>query len=321
MPRLLLMFVVGLVAARVSAANIVIDEDIVLDGSQTFDTTDPILIDGSISVRIVQGADLSDHSFLTVGGCPAVSMEGGIVDDFAFVGDCESFRMTGGRINSLYLSHPRLGLTELRGGSIGRLEIEQITLVAGLVVIDEFVQTNSAASTMITGGLVQQILPGLSGRLEITGGRLPRGISTSGVAVVRGGQVSSILQGDGVIFVYGSGLAIEDGQLTGRLEDNTPIDVPVLGNIVLFNSPYLTGDTNNDGIVDLADLNAVRNNFGNSFGTEGHADSDGIVGLSDLNEVRNHFGETSLSNVPEPSTLVLAALTLALVRKLRRRLR
>jgi fibronectin-binding autotransporter adhesin len=67
------------------------------------------------------------------------------------------------------------------------------------------------------------------------------------------------------------------------------------------------GDTNNDGIVDLDDLNNVRNNFG---GTEG-GDTfpfDGVVDLDDLNAVRNNFGagqspvsaegETDVSGIP-----------------------
>jgi hypothetical protein len=53
----------------------------------------------------------------------------------------------------------------------------------------------------------------------------------------------------------------------------------------------VTGDANGDGIVNLADLNAVRNNFGASgANVAGDTNGDGIVNLNDLNAVRNNFG-------------------------------
>jgi hypothetical protein len=51
------------------------------------------------------------------------------------------------------------------------------------------------------------------------------------------------------------------------------------------------GDTNGDGVVDLADLNNVRNNFGATGpGVVGDTNGDGQVDLTDLNAVRNNFG-------------------------------
>jgi len=66
----------------------------------------------------------------------------------------------------------------------------------------------------------------------------------------------------------------------------------------------LPGDTNGDGQVDLADLNNVRNHFGESGeAIPGDANGDGTVDLADLNDVRNHFGATN--SVPEPSSFAL----------------
>ncbi len=81
--------------------------------------------------------------------------------------------------------------------------------------------------------------------------------------------------------------------------------------IVVFES-FATGcppgDTNGDCRVDLEDLNAVRNTFGErGLGLVGDANIDGVVDLSDLNDVRNHFGESS-QPVPEPGTLALLAI-------------
>lgn len=65
------------------------------------------------------------------------------------------------------------------------------------------------------------------------------------------------------------------------------------------------GDANDDGLVDLEDLNAVRNNFG-GVGL-GDTDGDLDVDLDDLNAVRNHFGGGGARPVPEPPSLVLLA--------------
>jgi hypothetical protein len=70
------------------------------------------------------------------------------------------------------------------------------------------------------------------------------------------------------------------------------------------------GDTDGDGVVDLADLNNVRNNFG-TFGEPVLGDTepfDGVVNLRDLNQVRNHFGANYNTPVPEPSSLWLGAI-------------
>lgn len=68
-------------------------------------------------------------------------------------------------------------------------------------------------------------------------------------------------------------------------------------------------DDDDDGQVDLDDLNNVRNHFGetgpNLIGDMGLRD--GVVDLNDLNYVRNHFGleMVGAASVPEPSSLAL----------------
>ncbi len=109
---------------------------------------------------------------------------------------------------------------------------------------------------------------------------------------------------------------------TGKIQTHTfflPVADVVTGldqpNAVglLLRSP-LPGDTNDDGQVDLYDLNDVRNHFGAGAGP-GDADLDGDVDLDDLDAVRNHFGTQfipppeELTSVPEPNSwaLVLVA--------------
>ncbi len=71
--------------------------------------------------------------------------------------------------------------------------------------------------------------------------------------------------------------------------------------------PTLPGDTNADGVVDLTDLNNVRNHFG-EVGDEvlGDADGNGAVDLADLNAVRNNFGAVA---APPPAIEMTARRT------------
>lgn len=86
--------------------------------------------------------------------------------------------------------------------------------------------------------------------------------------------------------------------------------------------PVTPGDTNEDGAVDLNDLNDVRNNFDGTG--SGDANGDGIVNLEDLNLVRNNFGVGPFftlgpehevprpAPVPEPSAFLLACIACCL---------
>jgi hypothetical protein len=68
------------------------------------------------------------------------------------------------------------------------------------------------------------------------------------------------------------------------------------------------GDTNGDGVVDLVDLNNVRNHFGD-VGLGDTSPFDGDVDLDDLNAVRNNFGATGgATAVPEPSAVLMVLL-------------
>ncbi len=87
------------------------------------------------------------------------------------------------------------------------------------------------------------------------------------------------------------------------LTDGTVLN-GVVQYVSLSNGPI--GDTNDDGKVDLNDLNNVRNNFGGAG--VGDTDGDNDVDLDDLNNVRNNFGAGGSQSVPEPQAMVLLAL-------------
>jgi len=71
------------------------------------------------------------------------------------------------------------------------------------------------------------------------------------------------------------------------------------------------GDTNNDGVVNLDDLNNVRNNFGTMGPSDGSLPGDaippdGMVDIDDLNNVRNNFGAgAGAAAAPEPAAVLL----------------
>ncbi len=93
----------------------------------------------------------------------------------------------------------------------------------------------------------------------------------------------------------GSGLFVSNDHATINYQEIETVNS--LGQAPL---EQLLGDTNGDDMVDLQDLNNVRNNFGQSGpGVQGDTDFDGDVDLNDLNNVRNGFGNSSSSPAPE----------------------
>ncbi|MHB1035550.1 MAG: dockerin type I domain-containing protein [Pirellulales bacterium] len=79
--------------------------------------------------------------------------------------------------------------------------------------------------------------------------------------------------------------------------------------------PYLAGDTNLDGNVDIFDVAAIQPNYGATHGmtwATGDFDRDGDVDIFDIAMMQTNYGATSqfeqapdVMTNPEPSTLVL----------------
>lgn len=122
--------------------------------------------------------------------------------------------------------------------------------------------------------------------------------SPSGSMLVDHGlEYASILLDDGRVLVIGGA---EGATPLAYSEAFSPI-------------PRVPGDTDNDGDIDLTDLNNARNHFGEGviLGPPVFGEAypyDGVVDLGDLNLVRNAFGTTIAGStaVPEPSTSCLA---------------
>lgn len=81
----------------------------------------------------------------------------------------------------------------------------------------------------------------------------------------------------------------------------------------------LPGDANEDGVVDLLDLDILGTNFGVTSGAvwgQGDFNGDGGVDLLDLDILGANFGSTASAAVPEPAgVLLLVGLGLALPRR------
>ncbi len=76
---------------------------------------------------------------------------------------------------------------------------------------------------------------------------------------------------------------------------------------ILDGGPGQPGDLNGDGLVNSADLDLVRGNWGSAVqpGTSGDANGDGFVNSADLDIVRSNWGAGAAAAVPEPSMVAL----------------
>lgn len=213
--------------------------------------------------------------------------------------------------------YPRVNLTPDRdllftGGTIATLNN-----AGGVATIDGgsltgLGQTN--ASRVTAGGTV--IFRG-TGTTQYQ--RLDSRLAPDGVSV-------NTIQLEGLEFrgVLEPGLVI----IQGVLLDGSFVNLNLIHNgdrsrhrLLVIDHPELYEDPTRDGMFDLADLNVVRNNFGQPGDlAAGDIDGDGMVSLGDLNEARNRFGnlweagpERRVSGdllnggaVPEPHALILA---------------
>jgi hypothetical protein len=74
------------------------------------------------------------------------------------------------------------------------------------------------------------------------------------------------------------------------------------------------GDANLDGVVELADLQILSDNWGNTdaYWSEGDLNGDGIVELADLQILSDYWGGTgsmpTIITTPEPTTVSLLAI-------------
>ncbi len=91
-------------------------------------------------------------------------------------------------------------------------------------------------------------------------------------------------------------------------------DLVMTGNVVYAARPQ-NADVNDDGAVDIFDVNFISSAWGATGhpGIGGDGNLDGVVDIFDVNLVSSHWGEGGLVPAPEPSTVVLSAMGFVVV--------
>ena len=109
-------------------------------------------------------------------------------------------------------------------------------------------------------------------------------------------------------------IATYTGSLTGTFSSVTPgytVDYSHAGQIRV-DASFVPGDVNHDGVVNGLDISLISSNWLATGANQADANGDGVVNGLDISLISSHWLQTggagSGASVPEPSTIVLAAL-------------
>ncbi|MEO0529771.1 MAG: hypothetical protein AAF266_04245 [Planctomycetota bacterium] len=139
-------------------------------------------------------------------------------------------------------------------------------------------------------------------------------VSSGDVSGDTSGMLAALSAGDLFnVSLDTSSVGMKSGLLTfatsSQAAENAFVEVPILYEVI---SALLAADFNGDGTVDLLDLDILGANFGGpGDAMTGDANADGTVDLLDLDILGSQFGQSAATSVPEPTSLVLVAMTVA----------
>lgn len=125
---------------------------------------------------------------------------------------------------------------------------------------------------------------------------------------------SSTLLASGALQVLGSAFTAGAGKDLTLQFHLVGGGVEMLDGAVLYRS-VLAGDVNDDGVVNVFDINLISSNWG-AKGPMGDGNYDGVMNIFDINFVSSHWSNTLGgsaaigASVPEPSAIVLCAVGL-----------
>jgi hypothetical protein len=145
------------------------------------------------------------------------------------------------------------------------------------------------------------------------------------------GSPAANLTSDLDFSVFGFALSPDaNGRLILDFENSATIDRSLISGVIITElTSGLTGDFNNDGVVDAADYTVWRDNLGAPTDDPLNGNGDGQAGVTGGDYIvwRNNFGATNMAAVssnnaavPEPSAIVLIIFGLSIVLATRMRL-
>jgi len=284
----------GVLTLEVTALPDIIDAPLVLPGDSA-----PLGIRDGQHLRIEQGGRLGDHFNAGMGS--TVTMTGGEVGyNFEALG--ATVTISGGLIGDHFDAFGG-STVNISGGSVGRdfnAFRDSIVNISG-GEIGNGLDANRGSVVNISGGSFGSIDADQDSQVNLFGIRF----------VVDGVDIQETLEpympftinDRGVPFVA---LLSDGSEFSLNLAD-TEFDPRATLTVSLVRP----GDTNADGLVNVDDLNDVRNAFGSIGPNDGTLTGDavpwnGIVDIDDLNAVRNNFGAGVQQAVPEPSFTAMA---------------
>ena len=139
-------------------------------------------------------------------------------------------------------------------------------------------------------------------------------VSSSITATLNGGtgkydaNLAMNMDATAAFFVGDFAVSLKLGQALNIFEEYVPGTGRIFADVALS---LKAGDVNNDGLVNIFDINMVSANWSPKPHADlyaGDANNDGVVNIFDINNISSNWAPGGATAVPEPSTFLLAAL-------------